>query len=269
MAGILAAPLYVPGNAAQLALDPVEHGSAEYPRMSRVYKFDAYNLGWQITDKERSAQWLGEELVQLWRQHQFDGIGISEVFEVDYHPGKLGEVNARRQEILLEVLGRLNADASGGWLGQQDNHCMYVWQRSLKLVFADHISLGVESQPWRKSQYFRFHPEDAEWPLHLYHAHCPSPGKKNKGSRIEGSMHLLAKRLSKLSANTPRNSTPYNNRTVLNNPTFQQCLSQEIGICRRSNGDPFSVATFLNMLPKKSRLCKAQCLAVPSMEISR
>ena len=88
MAGNLAAPLYVPGNAAQLA---------EYPRMSRVYKFDAYNLGWQITDKERSAQLLGEELVQLWRQHHFDGIGISEVFEVDYSPVKLGEVNARRQ----------------------------------------------------------------------------------------------------------------------------------------------------------------------------
>ena len=150
MSGILAAPLYVPGNAAQLALDPVEHGSAEYPRMSRVYKFDAYNLGWQITDLKRSAQWLGEELVQLWRQHQFDGIGISEVFEVDYPPGKLGEVNARRQEILLEVLGRLNADASGGWSGQQDNHCMYVWQRSLNLVFADHISLGVESKTLAK-----------------------------------------------------------------------------------------------------------------------
>ena len=60
---------------------------------------------------------------------------------------------------------------------------MYVWQRSLNLVSADHISLGVESQPWRKCQYFRFHPEDAEWPLHLYHAHCPSPGKKKQGKQ--------------------------------------------------------------------------------------
>ena len=178
MAGILAAPLSVPGNAAQLARDPVEHGSAEYRGMSRVYKLDAYTLGWQITDLQRSAQWLAEELVQLWRQHQFDGIGISEVFEVDYPRAKLEEVNAKRQEILLDVLGRLNADASGGWLGRQDNHCMYIWHHSLNQVFADHISLGVESQPWRKSQYFRFHPEDAEWPLHLYHAHCPSTRKK-------------------------------------------------------------------------------------------
>ena len=250
MAGTLAAPLFAPGNAAQLALDPVEHGSpeyplmsrvycfddpvehgsAEYPRMSRVYRFDAYNLGWQLTDKQRSAKLLGEELLQLWRQHQFDGIGISEVFEVDYPAVSLGKVNARRQEILREVLERLNADASGGWLGQQDNHCMYVWQRSLNLVFADHISLGVEAQPWRTSQYFRFHPEDGGAPLHLHHAHCPSPGQKNQGSRIEGFVTLLAERLSKVSADTPRNNTPFNNRTELNNPTSQQCLSQEIGI---------------------------------------
>ena len=179
---VLASPLD-PGNAAHIVLEPAEPNSAEQPVMSRVYKFDAYNLGWNITDKERSARWLGEELVQLWRNHQFDAIGLSEIFEVDYPKGKLEEVNATRREILSELLARLNADASGGWLGRQDGHCMYISHRSLNLVLADYISLGVESQPWRKSQYFCFHPQDAEWPLHVYHAHCPSPGKKKPGKQ--------------------------------------------------------------------------------------
>ena len=123
MAGILAASLYGSGNAAQLA-PPRYRLFSQNPRMSRVYKFDASNLGWNITDKKRSAHWLGEELVQLWRHHQFHGIGISEVFEVDYPRAKLEEVNAMRQKILLEVLAKLNADASGEWLGRQDSHCL-------------------------------------------------------------------------------------------------------------------------------------------------
>ena len=32
-----------------------------------IYVFDAYNVGWSLSDKKRTAVLLGEELVKLWR----------------------------------------------------------------------------------------------------------------------------------------------------------------------------------------------------------
>ena len=32
----------------------------------RSYVFDAYNVGWSLSDKKRTAELLGEELVELW-----------------------------------------------------------------------------------------------------------------------------------------------------------------------------------------------------------
>jgi hypothetical protein len=58
--------------------------------------------------------------------------------------------------------------------------CFYIWHESLNLISADYVSLNVESQPWRRSQYLCFHPPDCGVPIHVYHCHCPSPGEKNK-----------------------------------------------------------------------------------------
>ena len=65
------------------------------------------------------------------------------------------------------------------WRGRVDGHCFYLWHSSLCLLHADYISLGVNDQPWRKAQHLCFHPADALAPLHVYHLHSPSPGKKN------------------------------------------------------------------------------------------
>ena len=63
-----AAGLYHGG---QQDLHRVKHSSAEQLAWSRVYKLDAYNVGWNLTDQKRSAKWLSDELVQLWREHMF------------------------------------------------------------------------------------------------------------------------------------------------------------------------------------------------------
>ena len=84
-------------TAEQAATSQAATSSAEQPALSQVYKFHGYNLGWNYTDKQRSAQWLSEELVRLWNEHGFHAIGLSEVFEIEYPRTTLLEVDARRQ----------------------------------------------------------------------------------------------------------------------------------------------------------------------------
>ena len=82
--------------------------SAGQPSSSLVYSFHAYNVGWNFTDKKRTAQWLGKELVQHWHEHGFNAIGISEVFEIEYAAPQKLHVDVCRKEILASLLKQLN-----------------------------------------------------------------------------------------------------------------------------------------------------------------
>ena len=170
------------GDAAQLVVS-----SSQQSALTKVYKFASYNIGWNITDKSRSATRLANELLEVWRRHSFHAIGVSEVFEVDYPAQTLVAVNAQRQAILDVIVAAFNDAAATDdaaqlvvWQGRVDGHCMYLWHSSLGLLHADYISLGINEQPWRKAQYLCFRPADALAPLHVYHLHSPSPGKKKK-----------------------------------------------------------------------------------------
>ena len=121
-------------DAAQL----VVHSSRQ-PDMTRMYRFAAYNVGWIITDKGRSAARLADELVEVWRAHNFHAMGVSEVFEVDYPAATLDQVNARRQAILDEVVAAFKAIDDAQWQGRVDGHCFYLWNSLLGLQHADYI----------------------------------------------------------------------------------------------------------------------------------
>ena len=170
-------------NAEQLFSEELPSpSSAEQPASCSVYSFHAYNVGWNFGDKQRTADSLGEELVRHWCEHQFNAIGISEVFEVAYPPHRLVEVDARRKEILSSLVEQLNYRVCAGWHGRRDDHCLYLWHESLHCIASDYVSLNVKTQPWRRSQYFCFQPPDCIWPIHIYHCHCPSASQRKKNS---------------------------------------------------------------------------------------
>ena len=167
------------------------HGEA----FSRIYSFHAYNVGWNWTDKGRDEKRLGKEISKLYEECNFDAIGISEIFEVEYDNDveMKDKVEKQRDKILAHLLRALAAASSRAqqraksenpkWLGRIDGHCLYIWQQSLNLITSDYISLKAENQPWRKSQYFCFHPADCTFPIHIYHAHQPSPGRVSKSGK--------------------------------------------------------------------------------------
>ena len=135
-------------RAAQPALNTVERlypdgtcSSAHDHDFSRIYSFHSYNVGWNYSDKTRSEHWLGGEIVRLYREHGFDAIGISEIFEVEYDASKLKEVDERRGKILDSLLEALRAASSSAgqpanssnswhesseWSGRKDAHCFYI-----------------------------------------------------------------------------------------------------------------------------------------------
>ena len=86
----------------------VDPDDAEQPASCPVYSFHAYNVGWNNTDNQRDAWWLGTEVVRGWKEHKFHAIGISEVFEVDYPADEIKKFNDRRQRILEDLVKRLN-----------------------------------------------------------------------------------------------------------------------------------------------------------------
>ena len=146
-----------------------------------IYVFDAYNVGWSLSDKKRTAELLGEELVELWRHHKFHAIGLSEIFEIEYKDEKIkNDVTMTRQHIRDVLLGMLNKESSRQWRARLDAHHIYMYQETLNCVKEDYVSLEVPDQPWRRIQYFVFLPPGCDLPLHVYHCHCPSSGKKKK-----------------------------------------------------------------------------------------
>ena len=115
------------------------------------YVFDAYNVGWSFTDKKRTPQRLAEELVEVWLDHHYHAIGLSEIFEIEYKDEALkAQAETRREgirDVLLETLGKVSGRP---WRARLDAHHMYIYQASLNLVKEDYVSLGVANQPWRK-----------------------------------------------------------------------------------------------------------------------
>ena len=47
----------------------VDPDVAEQLATSSVYSFHAYNVGWNITDSQREAWWLGTEVVRDWKEN--------------------------------------------------------------------------------------------------------------------------------------------------------------------------------------------------------
>ena len=146
--------------------------------------FDAYNVGWNLQDRKRTAERLGQELVKLWHDHEFHAIGLSEIFEIEYKDETIrNDVMMKREYIRDVLLGMLNKASSRQWCARLDAHHIYMYQESLNCVEHDYVSLGVANQPWRKIQYFVFLPPGCDLPLHVYHCHCPSAGN-NKARRF-------------------------------------------------------------------------------------
>ena len=213
-----------------------EHGRvtnmyAETPH--RVYCFDAYNVGWNYADRKRDEKWLADEICTLYREDSFDAIGISEIFEVEYdsHPGMTKPVEQRRARILDCLLQSLSnqrsiAGVKSNWRGQIDGHCIYMWKESLNLIRSDYISLNVDTQPWRESQYFCFHPQDCTTPIHIYHAHQPSPGQGPRKFSTWGRTTVVKSLWEHvwLQHSSSRKKLENNIRkSELDNPTFQPC----------------------------------------------
>ena len=144
-----------------------------------IYVFDAYNVGWSLSDKKRTAERLGQELVQLWHDHEFHAMGLSEIYEVEYKDeATSNQVQTKRESIRDVLLGMLTKASSRQWRARLDAHHMYIYQESLNCVQQEYVNLGVASQPWRRVQYFVFLPPGCDVPLHVYHCHCPSAGNK-------------------------------------------------------------------------------------------
>ena len=148
------------------------------------YVFDAYNVGWNLTDKKRTPQLLAEELVAVWRHHPFHAIGLSEIFEIEYKDEALkAQAQTRREgirDVLLKTLGKVSGRS---WRARLDAHHMYIFQAELNLLKYEYVSLGVPMQPWRRVQHLVFLPAGCDVPLHVYHAHCPASGN-NKARKF-------------------------------------------------------------------------------------
>ena len=93
----------------------VDPDVAEQPASSPVYSFHAYNVRWNINDKQREAWWLRSQVVRDWKENKFHAIGISEVFEIDYTSDEIKNVDHCRQGILKGLVKRLNDEVSAGW----------------------------------------------------------------------------------------------------------------------------------------------------------
>ena len=119
--------------------------SAEQPDEATVWTkpgvFANYNVGWQYTDRKRTAV-----AHRVFVAHPFHAMGISEIFEIYYSSTvEHAQINVERQTILKVILNAFNDGAAQPvWEGRQDEHCLYIWQTSLNCVKSTCISLGVE-----------------------------------------------------------------------------------------------------------------------------
>jgi hypothetical protein len=109
------------------------------------------NLGWQITSKKHTAEWLCTAVEDVIQARALDALGLSEIFEIDDD----SEVTTvRKQNFLRMILGRLNSKESAAqpaWKGRWDIHSIFIWKMHLNLVHAELVSCSITDQDWRKA----------------------------------------------------------------------------------------------------------------------
>ena len=108
-----------------------------------VFRFASMNLGWQITSKKHTAEWLCTAVEDVMQARAPDALSLREIFEIDDN----SEVATVRKQNLLEmILGRLNSKDSAAqpvWTGRCDIHCIFIWKMHLNLVHADLVSCSI------------------------------------------------------------------------------------------------------------------------------
>ena len=144
-----------------------------------VFRFASMNLGWQITSKKHTAEWLCTAVEDVIQARAPDALGLSEIFEID-DDSEVATV--RKKNLLKMVLGRWSSEDNAAQLvcmGRWDIHFIFIWKMPMKLVHAELASCSITAQDWRKAKYLRFHPAEAEFPIHVFHTHSPSSGKRS------------------------------------------------------------------------------------------
>ena len=137
-----------------------------------THKLAFYNVGWQPTSNAHTAAWLTREVHDIVTNGNVDAIGISEVFNIR------NDLNDMRNDIMSQLLGHLNQGSAErpAWEGKTDVHYIFMWKpNSLHLLDYEVVSCGVNTEPYRRGQYFQFQPTGSAVPLHVYHNHSPSP----------------------------------------------------------------------------------------------
>ena len=164
------------GSAAQPALAIASYmgsGSAEQPAVeSPTHKLAFYNVGWIATSKKHNAARLALEVSDIVTERNVDAIGISEVFNQ-----KDDALKGAKEKIMSELLEHLNQGSAEqpAWEGKTDVHYIFLWNsNSLCLIEYEVVSCGIQQDPLRRGQYFKFQPKGSEVPLHIYHNHSPT-----------------------------------------------------------------------------------------------
>ena len=138
-----------------------------------------HDLGWQSTSKKHIAEGLCTAAEDAIQARAPDALGLSEIFEID---DESEVATVRKQNLLKMILGRLNSEDSAAqpvWKGRWDIHSVFIWKMHLNLVHAELVSCSITDQDWRKAQYLRSHLAEAEFPIHVFHTHSPSSGKRS------------------------------------------------------------------------------------------
>ena len=131
-----------------------------------------YNIGWQSTDKKRTAANLARLISTICQRKTVHAFGITEVFNIANDNER-----PRRQGIMKLILDELNVDSAAPpvWIGKTDVHYIFVWNTdALTCLLYEVISCGIQEQPVRKAQYFQFVQVIGGETLHVFHNHSVS-----------------------------------------------------------------------------------------------
>jgi len=140
-------------------------------------RFGFYNIGWQSTDKKRTAANLARLISTICQRKTVHAFGITEVFNIANDNER-----PRRQGIMKLILDELNVDSAAPpvWIGKTDVHYIFVWNTdALTCLLYEVISCGIQEQPVRKAQYFQFVQVIGGETLHVFHNHSVSSKTHN------------------------------------------------------------------------------------------
>ena len=135
-----------------------------------------YNIGWNKNSKKpyHSADCLANEIWTIVKRNKVHAIGICEVFGLNDD----SDADRKRRKSIMNHLLHVRRDGSGcAWEGKCDAHNIFLWNTP-KLLMVDYevVSCGIEKQPWRRAQHFKFRCAESEKErcLHIYHNHNPT-----------------------------------------------------------------------------------------------